>query len=309
MPFLINGFSSHQYKAYLQPSSPQQPTGNVSFWGVLFNLSNIPNLAVVINRIAYSLLRGFVLYPNNAYLFQQFKSYEFKKIDNENHFKVAKELFAIFQQCSELDSLALKEVEEKLHVVEKRLQEEELFVDEIFDEDVEAESSERHIMYCDHPEVVGLLEASTYKSAVQQLPIACVDIFLYNSLLKAYLLVYRKNAPAKEMWWMPGGRIYKGESFFEAAQRKCWDEVKVKVIPLAQLGTYSTIFPDSEWGCQTHTINTVVLAILSSENHPEVNLDHADYEWRSLQLPPHPEDLYLNQAYREGISRLQSLEN
>ncbi len=178
----------------------------------------------------------------------------------------------------------------------------------VYEDRSQAEVSENHIVYCDQPEVKGFIEKSTYQQAVHQLPIVCVDIFLYNPKLETYLLVYRKNAPAKDTWWLPGGRLHKGESFFEAAKRKCWDEVKVKVLPLKQLGTYSTVFPDSEWQCQTHTINTVVLAILSSEETPEVNLEHGGYQWRHLTQPPDLKDPYLNHAYQEALKKIAKLE-
>ncbi len=127
-----------------------------------------------------------------------------------------------------------------------------------------------------------------------------IDIFVYDPQQEAYLLVYRKNSPAKNTWWYPGRRLYKGESFFEAAKRKCWDEVQLRVSPVAQLNTYSTIFPDSKWNSPTHTINIAILVIKDADQIPQLDHDHQGYEWRSLQKSP-GEDFYLSQIYKEAI--------
>lgn len=320
MSCLIGGFSCDQYAAYLNQTLGQKQ--NWSFGRLIrpLDLIHAAYLNVLINRVTYFLLHGYAIYPNNAYLFQKFKSHEFSQIETKVQLQAAQEIFALFQECPECDQTELQAIKLELEAIERRL-EEPVSDDEILDEGNQAsnkqsiviyedrsqiEIPENHIVYCDQPEKVGFIEKSTYQNAVHQLPIACVDIFLYNSKLDAYLLVFRKNAPAKDTWWIPGGRLYKGESFFEAAIRKCREEINVKVRPIKQLGTYSTLFPDSEWECQTHTINTIVLAILSSDEKPEVNFDHADYQWRSLKHSPDAEDRYLNQAYQEALPYLET---
>ena len=163
-------------------------------------------------------------------------------------------------------------------------------------------SPENHILYCKEKEIerIGTIDPNLYREAIKQLPICCVDIFLFNPFQNAYLMVLRGNAPQKGEWWFPGGRLFKGESFFECAMRKCQTEVGVEIIPLAQLGTYSTLFPDSAWGCQTHTINTIVLAQTKSpDENPATDPDHEDWKWQPLEMPP--EDPYLRRAYDEAL--------
>ena len=113
---------------------------------------------------------------------------------------------------------------------------------------------------------VGLVKSKEfYGDAVRQLPICCVDVFLYNPFNKTYLLVLRKDPPAKNVWWIPGGRLYKGESFFDCSIRKCKEEIGLDVTPVKNIDAIATIFPDSMWETQTHTVNFVVLAKLNAE--------------------------------------------
>ncbi len=121
MSFLIGDFSSEQYKAYLNSAAKQEHKGKKSHWVAHFHLSHHSTLAVLVNRIAYFLLHRFAVYPNNAYLFQKFKSYDFTQIDTEEQYEIIKEIFACFQNCSELDEAELGNVEEKLNEIENRL--------------------------------------------------------------------------------------------------------------------------------------------------------------------------------------------
>lgn len=126
MSFLIGGFSSEQYKAYLDPTSEQKPQWHNSHWAA--HLARYPILAVLVNRMAYCLLHRFAVYPNNAYLFQKFKSHDFTKIETEAECEIAKEIFACFQHCAGLVEIEVSTMEAQLNEIEERLREE--FVDE-----------------------------------------------------------------------------------------------------------------------------------------------------------------------------------
>jgi len=54
------------------------------------------------------------------------------------------------------------------------------------------------------------------------------------------LLVERGSEPVKGVWWLPGGRIYKGETFFDAAIRKVKEETGLIGKPIQVLGFYNT---------------------------------------------------------------------
>jgi colanic acid biosynthesis protein WcaH len=150
----------------------------------------------------------------------------------------------------------------------------------------QAVQEKNHFSYGPCPRVAQLLATSFYHQAVESLPIMCVDIFVVDLATNRYLLVYRKNRPAKGTFWVPGGRILKGESFFESAERKCCQELGIQIIPHEVVGIYNLIFPDSEWETATHTPAVVVLATYDPQEG-SVSLDelHANFRWVSLFEP------------------------
>ena len=131
--------------------------------------------------------------------------------------------------------------------------------------------------------------------------------------VKECILVERGTEPLKGVWWFPGGRMFKGETFFDAAVRKIREEVGIKIpynnsydvegkkglhegenVILQVLGVYNTFFPTSAWDTDTQkgtqTINAVVLIELPS---PEVNddkytvkLDQTSEQFKWISVDP-----------------------
>lgn len=124
--------------------------------------------------------------------------------------------------------------------------------------------------------------------------VCCCDIILvrYNpdTKRKECLLVERGSEPVKGVWWWPGGRILKGETFFDAATRKANQETGITdVKPIQVLGIWNTFFPTSHWDTETEkgtqTVNAVVLVeILRSEE--DVKLDNTSEQYRWISLDP-----------------------
>jgi 8-oxo-dGTP pyrophosphatase MutT (NUDIX family) len=65
-----------------------------------------------------------------------------------------------------------------------------------------------------------------YNRILRTVPITCIDVAIVAN--GAVLLVKRKDAPARGKWWVPGGRVYKGEMMKDAAIRKCREEVGIE---------------------------------------------------------------------------------
>lgn len=156
-------------------------------------------------------------------------------------------------------------------------------------------------------EQVGQIPKEIYRNVVTLLPFVCVDVFLYNSKTKKYFLVWRDKKPAKDMWWFPGGRLYKGESFLQCAERKCQEEIGCQVKAIAPVDFASTIFPDSEWNTPTHSINIVVLAVYNETEGTRPRLDnlHSNYKWQEIAVPP--ADPYLRSGYDKAVELLLRL--
>lgn len=162
-------------------------------------------------------------------------------------------------------------------------------------------ASDNQFVFCNEVVAKQLCPKKEYAQAVDNLPICCVDIFVYNPQSQCYYMVLRKQKPAQHEWWYPGGRLFKGESFFDCARRKCAEEVGLEVNPVKLLSVYSTIFPDSEWNCQTHTVNSVVLALHNSDADLVNRVDHNHEEGRWLSITISPENPYLNAIYQEAV--------
>jgi|SRR5581483_5060805 len=159
-----------------------------------------------------------------------------------------------------------------------------------------------HFIYGTPPTTEGILKKDFYGQAVNLLPICCVDIFIYNPSDKSYFMVRRTTPPGVGVWWLPGGRLFKGESFIQCALRKCKDEVGLSVTPCALLGVYSTVFDTSAWKCPTHTVNIAVLAFCDNSYSAKLDNNHDQYRWVSLEEVP--EDTYIKQVYYAALAKL-----
>ena len=96
-----------------------------------------------------------------------------------------------------------------------------------------------------------------YDFIIKDTVISCVDVCILDN--KKVLLVKRNEEPALGLWFPPGGRIQIGEEIFEAAIRKCKEEVNIDIIPQKIIHTDNTIFhKDGE--IIRHSLNVVVLA-------------------------------------------------
>ena len=117
-----------------------------------------------------------------------------------------------------------------------------------------------------------------YDQILSNMPIACVDIAIVAD--GAVLLVRRKDAPAKDQWWVPGGRVIKGETMRATAIRKARDEVGIECHAGPIIHTAETIFPDGPGGIAVHSINSCFFMYPVSHHHT-VALDphHEAHRW------------------------------
>ncbi|KMQ51539.1 GDP-mannose mannosyl hydrolase [Chitinispirillum alkaliphilum] len=117
-----------------------------------------------------------------------------------------------------------------------------------------------------------------YNEIIGNVPIACVDIAIIAN--GSVLLVKRKDPPAKDMWWLPGGRVLKGEMMKETALRKAREEVGIECHAGPIIYTAETIFPDGPYDIPIHSINSCFfLYPVSAEQIPSLDDHHEDYRW------------------------------
>ncbi|MBN1672718.1 MAG: NUDIX domain-containing protein [Kiritimatiellae bacterium] len=122
-----------------------------------------------------------------------------------------------------------------------------------------------------------------YNQILENVPIPCVDIAIVAG--GAVLLVKREDPPAKGEWWVPGGRVLKGEMMRDTAVRKARDEVGIACNVGPIIHTAETIFPDGPNGIPVHSINSCFFMYpVDKAFKPELDDHHTDSKWVS-QIP------------------------
>lgn len=123
-----------------------------------------------------------------------------------------------------------------------------------------------------------------YKTILENVPIICVDGLVLNDKGQ-FLLLKRKNPPLKGEWFVPGGRLLRGESLKVGFIRKMREELGISVVPIVLLGFYEEHYEDGPLGCDTHSVSAVFLA--TYRLYQKIKLDHQSSEWKfSFELPP-----------------------
>jgi len=156
------------------------------------------------------------------------------------------------------------------------------------------------------------LPKEVYGSLVRDSVVCCVDILLVRrgkGGKKEALLVERSTEPAKGLWWLPGGRLLKGETFFVAAVRKAKEETGLtQVKPIQVLGVWNTFFPYSHWDTETskgtQTVNAMVLVELISDSK-ELRLDATSENSKWIGLDPKDNELE-DKYVRQTLLRLRA---
>lgn len=139
-------------------------------------------------------------------------------------------------------------------------------------------------------ELVRWIEPELYDRIKQVMPILCVDLLIHRG--NQFLVLLRKNEPAKGLWWTPGGRVLKGETLMEAAHRKAWEELKICVEIEKMVGIYDQFWDTSTSGESIHTPDIYFLA-RPFDTKIEMDEQHSEYRWVSSLKGLHP---YVTQA-------------
>ena len=113
----------------------------------------------------------------------------------------------------------------------------------------------------------------------ENMTIPCVDLLVMEG--SRILLCLRKYEPELGKWYVPGGRLHKGEEIREAAIRILREEVGMEAIYLRHLGWDTTYFDTDPFGHGkgTHTINALFLMVLRDPKDPAECDQHSDAKW------------------------------
>lgn len=102
-----------------------------------------------------------------------------------------------------------------------------------------------------------MIPNNLYRKILQNMPIPCVDVVIRDK--SKVLLIKRREPPVKGQWWLPGGRVLKGEKLADAAHRKALEETGLDCEVGAIIHTAETIFKDGPAKIPVHSINAVFL--------------------------------------------------
>ena len=105
------------------------------------------------------------------------------------------------------------------------------------------------------------LDRETFLRVVELTPLVSIDLIVFNDAGKV-LLGYRRNQPAKDCWFVPGGKILKDERIYDAIRRISRSELGLELDPAQAKfkGVYEHLYPDNFAGVEGITTHYIVLA-------------------------------------------------
>ena len=130
---------------------------------------------------------------------------------------------------------------------------------------------------------MSFLGLETFETIVTHTPLVSIDLLVRN-IDGLVLLGRRINPPAKNYWFVPGGRIYKGETLEGAFSRITTEELgqQLKMSDADYQGLYEHFYEDSVFGkhISTHYIVNAFELTLAEENDLPL-VPHQYYQWFS----------------------------
>ncbi|MDE1970795.1 MAG: NUDIX domain-containing protein [Patescibacteria group bacterium] len=136
----------------------------------------------------------------------------------------------------------------------------------------------------------GFLKKERYKKVYEVAPIFCVDLVVVCG--NEFLLGKRTHDPEKGKWFLPGGRIYKMESFDQAVKRKVKEELNIRVpkkdFEFLMLG--SVISEQAPFGNGPfHAVIGVYKVHVRNKNRVQADAQHSEFAWfSSIDQKWHP---------------------
>jgi colanic acid biosynthesis protein WcaH len=135
----------------------------------------------------------------------------------------------------------------------------------------------------DRPDAA-LLPASEFLDAIRLTPLVSIDLII-NDGNRRVLLGYRRNPPARDTWFVPGGRVRKGETLDAAFTRVVQEELGIASAERSSsrlFGIFEHHYDDNFAGAPGIGTHYVVLAysITIGSSAPIGRFDqHSDYAW------------------------------
>jgi colanic acid biosynthesis protein WcaH len=138
------------------------------------------------------------------------------------------------------------------------------------------------------------LSTEKFLEIVRHTKLVAIDLVIFNSQ-EEIVMGYRINEPAKGTWFVPGGRIQKGETIGQALERISLEELGYKLIQsqVKFLGPYDHIY-DTNFANEDGVKTEYVVFAYSAQ----VNLD-----LEGLPTKQHREWKWISKDSQEGVHK------
>jgi colanic acid biosynthesis protein WcaH len=137
-----------------------------------------------------------------------------------------------------------------------------------------------------------MLDRQAFLSVVDRTPLVAVDLILVRDASEV-LLGLRKNRPAKDFWFVPGGRIFKNETIADALIRVAGnelglgEEIRSGIIQSKPIGCFEHFYPDcfaEEARISTHYVVLGHLVEVPQDFRlPAADTQHARFRWWPIE--------------------------
>lgn len=131
------------------------------------------------------------------------------------------------------------------------------------------------------------LELELFKEIIKNTPLVSIDFIISNKKGQV-LLGQRQNRPAKGSWFVPGGRIFKDETFKRAFIRLTKEELHldISIEDSIFLGVYEHFYSDNIMGCDFSThyvVHGYQINIDVEKNNIFPDSQHSYFKWYNLE--------------------------
>lgn len=152
------------------------------------------------------------------------------------------------------------------------------------------------------------LGLAIFQQVVDATPLVSIDLVV-RDVQGRVLLGLRRNRPARDFWFVPGGRVLKNERLDEAFLRLTHEELGQPTIRgnAVSLGAFEHIYPDSIFGENTGTHYVVLAYLIDLPADTQLAPPAAQHQQYCWVLPEDvPADLPVHPYTRDYFSVLAS---
>lgn len=127
------------------------------------------------------------------------------------------------------------------------------------------------------------LDQAIFSMVIQNTPLVSIDLVVTN-VDGQVLLGKRLNRPAKDYWFVPGGRILKNETLADGFKRLTRDELgqEFTIEQASLLGPFDHFYDDNVYGDHVSTHYVAIAFSLKIERQLEnlpLAIQHGGYQW------------------------------